>query len=184
MGDAWPGRAWRATSPPGTGGRTAGRSSTPPAPTTARPTWWPPPAGSAPHRTLCAAGPGRTSSGPWLRRASRWTGSRRSTTATRGRCSTSSAACTGRASSGCAPCGVPPPFPDTPGQVINDWVEGMPASMYCTAWAAGQAGEPAGAADELWRAERDIELVYFLGFDNAYFWGVTHLALLLAHEGR
>ena len=82
------------------------------------------------------------------------------------------------------PWGIPAPFPETPGQVINAWVEGMPASMYCTAWAAGQAGEPAGAADELWRAERDIELVYFLGFDNAYFWGVTHLALLLAHEGR
>nr|WP_309787994.1 class I tRNA ligase family protein [Klebsiella variicola] len=27
-------------------------------------------------------------------------------------------------------------------------------------------------------------LVYFLGFDNSYFWGVTHLALLMAHDGK
>ncbi|MGC1026771.1 class I tRNA ligase family protein [Pantoea agglomerans] len=26
--------------------------------------------------------------------------------------------------------------------------------------------------------------MYFLGFDNSYFWGVTHLALLMAHEGK
>jgi methionyl-tRNA synthetase len=80
--------------------------------------------------------------------------------------------------------GIPAPFPETPGQVINAWVEGMPASMYCTAWAAEQLGAEPGPADELWRAEHDPEIVYFLGFDNAYFWGVTHLALLLAHRGR
>ncbi len=80
--------------------------------------------------------------------------------------------------------GIPAPFPETKDQVINAWVEGMPASMYCTAYAAAQLGRPCGRTDELWRAERDIELVYFLGFDNAYFWGMNHLALLLAHEGR
>lgn len=56
--------------------------------------------------------------------------------------------------------------------------------MYCTAHAARELGEAPTADDELWLAERDIELVYFLGFDNVYFWGMTHLALLLAHEGR
>lgn len=80
--------------------------------------------------------------------------------------------------------GIPAPFPETPGQVINAWVEGMPASMYCTAYAAEQMGKPTAATDELWRAEHGARIVYFLGFDNAYLWGVTHLALLLAHGGR
>jgi methionyl-tRNA synthetase len=80
--------------------------------------------------------------------------------------------------------GIPTPFPETPGQVINAWAEGMPASMYCTAYAAEQVGMALAADDELWRSEQDPEIVYFLGFDNAYFWGVTHLAALLAHDGR
>src|SRR5829696_8224419 len=79
--------------------------------------------------------------------------------------------------------GIPAPFPETAGQVINAWVEGMPASMYCTEFAQRECGEQPARYDELWRAEHDIELVYFLGFDNAYFWGMTHLALLLAHDG-
>lgn len=80
--------------------------------------------------------------------------------------------------------GIPAPFPETPGQVLNAWVEGMPASMYCTAYAAAASGDTAEPAEALWRAEQHIELVYFLGFDNAYFWGMTHLALLLAQAGR
>ena len=79
--------------------------------------------------------------------------------------------------------GIRAPFAETPGQVLNAWAEGMPASMYCTAHACAPQERPA-AAEELWRAEQAIELVYFLGFDNAYFWGMTHLALLMAHEGR
>jgi methionyl-tRNA synthetase len=79
--------------------------------------------------------------------------------------------------------GIAAPFPETPGQVLNAWAEGMPASMYCTAHADGH-GAADGPADALWRADQAIELVYFLGFDNAYFWGMTHLALLMAHEGR
>lgn len=80
--------------------------------------------------------------------------------------------------------GIPAPFAETPGQVLNAWAEGMPASMYCTHFAQIRAGERPASYDELWRAEHDIELVYFLGFDNAYFWGITHLALLLAYEGE
>jgi methionyl-tRNA synthetase len=80
--------------------------------------------------------------------------------------------------------GIPAPYPETPGQVFNAWAEGMPASMYCTEVAQRAHGEHPAATDELWRAEHDIRLVYFLGFDNAYFWGLTHLVLLLAHDGR
>ncbi|MFH7597119.1 class I tRNA ligase family protein [Streptomyces racemochromogenes] len=80
--------------------------------------------------------------------------------------------------------GIPAPFAETPGQVLNAWAEGMAASMYCTWWAAAQQGDRTDGFDEHWLAENDIELVYFLGFDNVYFWGMTHLALLMAHGGR
>lgn len=80
--------------------------------------------------------------------------------------------------------GIPAPFPETPGQVLNAWAEGMPASMYCTAVAQRELGEDPATDDEAWLAGSGTRLVYFLGFDNAYFWAVTHLALLLAHDGR
>jgi methionyl-tRNA synthetase len=83
--------------------------------------------------------------------------------------------------------GIPAPFPETPGQVLNAWVEGIPAVMYCTAFAAEQQAGPSTGGrgdDELWRAEHAAEVIYFIGFDNVYFWGLTHLALLMAHEGR
>ncbi|WP_436494336.1 class I tRNA ligase family protein [Actinokineospora sp. HUAS TT18] len=80
--------------------------------------------------------------------------------------------------------GIPAPFEETPGQVINAWVEGMPAVMYCTAFAAEQLGEGVTSDDEHWLAEGDAEVIYFIGFDNVYFWGLTHVALLMAHEGR
>ncbi|ETK33440.1 class I tRNA ligase family protein [Microbispora sp. ATCC PTA-5024] len=80
--------------------------------------------------------------------------------------------------------GIPAPFPETPGQRINAWAEGMPAVMYTTAYAAERLGERHAADDELWRAEHDPQIVYFIGFDNVYFWGFTHIALLMAHEGR
>src|SRR5436305_4247434 len=80
--------------------------------------------------------------------------------------------------------GIPAPFAETPGQVLNAWVEGIPAVMYCSAVAAANRGRPLARADELWRKEHDAEVVYFIGFDNVYFWGLTHLALLMAHDGR
>lgn len=76
--------------------------------------------------------------------------------------------------------GIPCPFPDAQGQVFNAWVEGMPASMYCSA-CGEQTSED---TDATWRSETANRLVYFLGFDNSYFWGVTHLALLMAHDGK
>lgn len=76
--------------------------------------------------------------------------------------------------------GIPSPFPETQGQVLNAWAEGMPASMYCSS-----CGEPEGTpVDATWKKQTGNRLVYFLGFDNSYFWGVTHLALLMAHDGK
>ncbi|WP_079405549.1 class I tRNA ligase family protein [Streptomyces sp. 3211] len=80
--------------------------------------------------------------------------------------------------------GIPAPFTETPGQVLNAWAEGMAASMYCTWYAAEQLGEHTDRFDEHWLSEHGIDLVYFLGFDNVYFWGMTHLALLMAHGDR
>lgn len=76
--------------------------------------------------------------------------------------------------------GLPSPFPGTEGQVINAWAEGMAASMYCNAMGEDSQAE----TDVSWRVESGNTLGYFLGFDNSYFWGVTHLALLMAHEGK
>ncbi|AGE17331.1 class I tRNA ligase family protein [Serratia marcescens] len=76
--------------------------------------------------------------------------------------------------------GLPSHFPGTEGQVLNAWAEGMPASMYCNACGENNAAP----TDATWRAETGNRLAYFLGFDNSYFWGVTHLALLMAHEGK
>lgn len=78
--------------------------------------------------------------------------------------------------------GIDAGYPETPGQVFNAWAEGMPASMYCTAAAADDDATPEKALAS-WR-RRDVDLVYFLGLDNVYFWGVAHLGLLLAHGGR
>jgi methionyl-tRNA synthetase len=72
--------------------------------------------------------------------------------------------------------GIAAPFPETPGQVINAWAEGMAQWMYCTAHAAG--------ADGLWQRDRDTQLVYFLGFDNGFICSIAHVALLLAHGDR
>lgn len=76
--------------------------------------------------------------------------------------------------------GIPSPFPGTDGQVLNAWVEGMPASMYCNACGTS----PEKDFDYEWLSTTGNKLAYFLGFDNSYFWGVTHLSLLMAHEGK
>jgi methionyl-tRNA synthetase len=76
--------------------------------------------------------------------------------------------------------GIPAHYPEVPGQVFNAWAEGMAASMYCTAAASDGAVETGMRA---WQ-DRQTDLVYFLGLDNVYFWGLTHLAMLLAHGDR
>jgi methionyl-tRNA synthetase len=80
--------------------------------------------------------------------------------------------------------GLPAPFEGASGQVINAWAEGMPASMYCTAVAARRRGLDCPTAEALWRVEHGYKLIYFMGFDNSYFWGMSHLALLMAFDGR
>jgi methionyl-tRNA synthetase len=80
--------------------------------------------------------------------------------------------------------GIPAPFPQTPGQVLNAWAETIPAAMFTTAYCAAQRGLRPGPPGELWRQEHDLRLVHFLGFDNAFFWSLPYIALLMAHEGR
>jgi methionyl-tRNA synthetase len=80
--------------------------------------------------------------------------------------------------------GIPAPFPETPGQVLYPWIEGMPAAMYSTWWCSARLGETAAATDEQWRAGAGAQLVYFHGFDNVYHWGLLDLVLLMAHGDR
>ena len=76
--------------------------------------------------------------------------------------------------------GMKAPFPETPGQVFNAWLELIPAGMYTSAYAAGKLGWQVGTG-ELWRKAENLRIVHFLGFDNAYFFNLTHMALLMAH---
>lgn len=80
--------------------------------------------------------------------------------------------------------GIPAPFAETPGQVVNAWAEGMAQWMYLTAHAARSMGRDPAEADALWQVEHDVELVYFLGFDNGFICALAHIGLLLAHDGR
>lgn len=80
--------------------------------------------------------------------------------------------------------GIPAPYPETPGQVINPWAEAMPQCIHGTWFAAQHQGEAGLAGDHHWLAEHNAELVYFLGFDNAPNWSMTYLAQLLAHGDR
>ena len=80
--------------------------------------------------------------------------------------------------------GWPAPFPETPGQTLNAWLDGIPASMYCTAWADRQLGAEPPSDDDAWRAERDARLVCFMGYDPLFVWGIVHVAELMAHGDR
>ena len=87
--------------------------------------------------------------------------------------------------------GIPAPFPETPGQVINPNAETMAWSIYATARSAEQRDQgrtapdgTAAAEDELWLAGAGSQVVYFLGFDNTYPFAVAGLAQLLACDGR
>ena len=79
--------------------------------------------------------------------------------------------------------GIPAPFPETPGQVLNAWLELMPAGMYTTSYAAAQLGQQTEPG-ELWKVEHNLRMVHFLGFDNAYFFCIPHIALVMAHGGK
>jgi methionyl-tRNA synthetase len=79
--------------------------------------------------------------------------------------------------------GMPAPFPETPGQVLNAWLELIPAGMYTSSYAAAQLGRET-TPGQLWLPEENMRIVHFLGFDNAYFFALTHMALLMAHGDR
>src|SRR6202035_4118815 len=79
--------------------------------------------------------------------------------------------------------GIPAPFAETPGQVLNAWLETVPSGFFTAAHAAGRLGRPS-APGELWRTEENMRLVHFLGFDYAYIWCLPDIALLMAHDGR
>jgi len=76
--------------------------------------------------------------------------------------------------------GIPAPFPETPGQVLNAWLELIPAGMYTSAYCAAQLGRQT-TPGQLWLPAENRRLVHFLGFDNAYFFCLAHMALLMAH---
>jgi methionyl-tRNA synthetase len=75
--------------------------------------------------------------------------------------------------------GMPAPFPETPGQVLNAWLELIPAGMYTSSYCAAQLGRET-VPGQLWRPTENRRLVHFLGFDNAYFFCLAHMALLMA----
>lgn len=76
--------------------------------------------------------------------------------------------------------GMPAPFPETPGQVLNAWLELIPAGMYTSSYAAAQLGRET-TPGQLWLPEENMRIVHFLGFDNAYYFALAHMALLMAH---
>ena len=79
--------------------------------------------------------------------------------------------------------GMPAPFPETPGQVLNAWLELMPAGMFTSSYCAARLGRQASPG-QLWLPEENRRLVHFLGFDNSYYFCLTHMALLMAHGDR
>lgn len=80
--------------------------------------------------------------------------------------------------------GIPAPFPEVAGQSINPNAEPAAWSIYCGALSADRRGMGLTTDDELWRAEADTRVVYFLGFDNTYPFAVAAIAMLLASDGR
>jgi methionyl-tRNA synthetase len=80
--------------------------------------------------------------------------------------------------------GLPALFPETPGQTLNAWIEGMPASMYCSAYAERKMGLDAPGHDDAWRAGRGARPIVFMGFDPLYVWALVHVAELIAHGDR
>ncbi len=79
--------------------------------------------------------------------------------------------------------GMPAPFPETPGQVLNAWLELIPAGMFTSSYCAARLGRQTSPG-QLWLPEESVRIVHFLGFDNAYFFCLAHMALLMAHGDK
>jgi methionyl-tRNA synthetase len=80
--------------------------------------------------------------------------------------------------------GIPVPFTEVAGQVVNPNAEAMAWSMHCSALAAETRGARPSSEDGLWLAGGGSEVVYFLGFDNIYPFAIAGPAMLLAFDGR
>ena len=80
--------------------------------------------------------------------------------------------------------GIPAPFPEVSGQVINPMVEAIGWSRHAAALSAEHRGGPVPATDELWLPGAGSRVVYFHGFDNLYAFAIAGVGLLLAHGGR
>jgi methionyl-tRNA synthetase len=80
--------------------------------------------------------------------------------------------------------GIPVPFAEVAGQVVNPNAEPMAWSMHSSALAAERRGGTPAGEDELWLAGGGSEIVYFLGFDNIYPFAIAGPAMLLAFDGH
>lgn len=80
--------------------------------------------------------------------------------------------------------GIPAPFPEVRGQVINPNAEPAAWSMHAAALGAERRGAVLAGEDELFLAGADPRVVYFLGFDNTYPFAMSMVAMLLAHGDR
>jgi methionyl-tRNA synthetase len=72
--------------------------------------------------------------------------------------------------------GIPAPFPDADGLVLNVWAEMVPGHYY---W-LNAADAAKGGTGPLVTREQTARYVQCLGFDNSFFYVVAHLALALA----
>ncbi|GAB6900178.1 class I tRNA ligase family protein [Kineosporia succinea] len=79
--------------------------------------------------------------------------------------------------------GIPAPFPEVAGQVVNPNAEPAAWSIYCAQLSARNRGLDV-TEDELWLTGAGTRVVYFLGFDNIYPFAVAMVGMLLAAKGR
>jgi methionyl-tRNA synthetase len=77
--------------------------------------------------------------------------------------------------------GIPAPFPEVAGQVINPNAEPAAWSMHASALSAERWSDVPATDDALWLSGSGTKVVYFLGFDNTYPFAVAMMAVLLAH---
>lgn len=72
--------------------------------------------------------------------------------------------------------GIPAPFPDAEGLVLNVWAEMVPGHYY---W-LDLAHQFSGSSSPIVSTEQTARYIQFLGFDNSFFYAIAHLALALA----
>ena len=80
--------------------------------------------------------------------------------------------------------GIPAPFPEVDGQVINPNVEAGPWSVHASALAAEGGGAVLACEDEPFLADAGWQTVLFCGFDNTFVFTVAMVGMLLAMGDR